>query len=286
MHIDTDEDIYIGYEHIGKYYNGYDGTVTISEKDRIIAEKIKSMIGEGIILDLGCGDGSHTIPLLSVGVHVIAGDISNKMMGILQEKVNLLKLNLSMLMLCRINAYDIPLPDHSVNAVIANSMLHLNSNPEKIIREIYRVLKNGGTYICFDDAPGKSNTDMAFDNIKYSERLGEMHSRYFQYLKEMGIHARRYSWSFDRNAYCSNIFSDKKEELIVLPHSKITSPFTNFYNRLKGRGFSDQTAVPDDIHKKVFDRVDMEMREIYGDDYINLDYSSYQEDILMTIFIK
>lgn len=287
IQIDTTEDYYIGYEHIGKYYMGFESVAKISEKDISIANRIKSLVNNGVLLDLGCGDGLYAIPILSLGVKVIGGDISNGMMCILKEKVKLLMLDISNLTLCRMNAYDIPLCDNSVDAVIANSMLHLNSNPEKIISEIHRVLKVDGLYICFDDAPGKTQSyDKSFDNSLYSERLGEMHGRYFKYLNDMGIYPVRYSWSFDRNAICRNLFSQVREEVIELPHIKISLPFSVFYNRMKGRGFSDQVAVPDDIHKTVFDKVDMEMRRIYGADYIDIDFLSYQVDVLMTIFIK
>lgn len=287
MRIDTNEDNYIGYEHIGKYYLGYDGTVKISEEETIIAQKIKAEISDGILLDLGCGDGQYTIPLLSVGVSVIGGDISNGMMKILSEKAESLKLDWSKLTLCRMNAYDIPLPDNSINAVIANSMLHLNSNPEKIVNEIYRVLKTGGKYLCFDDISNKwQDKDITPESIKCNERENEFHKCYFEYLSKMGIYARRYSWNFDRDAACKKIFDKSSSVIIELPYKKITSSFMAFYNRMKGRGFSDQSAVPDDIHKTIFDMVDKEMVEKYGDDYIDCYRTSYQDDVIMTVYVK
>ncbi len=68
------------------------------------------------------------------------------------------------------NALEIPLTDNSIDTVVANSVLHLISNPEKVISEIYRVLKKGGKFICKDDRPGKG-FDNTFDNTKYLEIL-------------------------------------------------------------------------------------------------------------------
>jgi len=285
--IDTDGDNYIGYEHIGKYYSGYDGTVTLSEKSVKIAQKIIEETGNGVILDLGCGDGNFTIPLLSGGAHLIGGDISNGMMNIILEKAEYLKLDMSKLILCRMNAYDIPLEDKSVNAVISCSMLHLNSNPKKIIDEVYRVLKDGGKYICFEDSPnGNGDETDEFDNNEYHKMLNMFYKKYFDILNSLGLHGRKYSWKFDKNEACQKLFKDKKTVTIELPNIEISTSFTYFYNRMKGRGYSILAAVPQKTHNEIFEKVDNEMKTEFGEDYTDCYYREYQKDIVMTLYIK
>jgi ubiquinone/menaquinone biosynthesis C-methylase UbiE len=268
MNIDEKkENKYIGYEHIGKHFSGYDGKVIIDDYFEKVSKIIKEEVKDGIILDLGCGDGYYAVPFVMNGIKVIAGDISNKMM-ILQEKLNLLKLDTSLITCARMNAYDIPIIDNSIDGVIANSMLHLNSNPNKIIDEVYRVLKPYGKFICFDDAPGKGVSENEFDNQAYLNRLNDFHQRYFELVKEQNIFPKRYSWTFDRDKVCNELFKSSYEIQLELPKTiKRTTFKEGFYKRMKGKGFSDQTAVPDEIHQLIFDKVDKEMIIKYGDNY-------------------
>ena len=78
-------DKYIGYEHIGESYSG-NRKYLMEERDCIFAKEISRITGEGIFLDLACGDGCFTVPCAANGTRIIAGDISNTMLGILQKK--------------------------------------------------------------------------------------------------------------------------------------------------------------------------------------------------------
>ncbi|HBL85007.1 MAG: hypothetical protein A2Y17_07240 [Clostridiales bacterium GWF2_38_85] len=287
INLDSDDKNYIGYEHIGKYYSGYDSTVLLSDKDIKIAKKLKAVIGDGILLDLGCGDGHYTVLALTQKIAVISGDISNSMMNIINEKAKYLNLDESKLNLCRMNAYEIPIADNSMDAVIANSMLHLNSNPELIIKEIHRVLKPGGSFICFDDIPGTDKYDGSeFDNTEFNERMNCMHHIYFEKINEYGITGVRLSWKFDRNLFYRNLFTTVQEVCIELPKDEKSEPFIHFYNRLKGRGFSDQSTISQDIHEKVFFETEKEMKKLYGDNFTDISSKFRQSDIIMTVFAK
>lgn len=286
MVLDSDGDNYIGYEHIGKCYSGYDGTYEINEDARTVARQIKQLINGGVILDLGCGDGAYTIPLALEGVNVVAGDISNGMMKLLSEKAALVNADMRCVSLARMNALSISINDNSVSAVIANSMLHLNSNPQLIIDEIYRVLEPNGIYICFIDKPNQEIKDEEFKKSKLVKLINEMHSLYFIYLKELGIHGKRLSWNFERDLYCSSRFKDKKVIPIREIPQKVINKMSDFTRRLGDKAFSDQSAVPDDIHKEVFGRVDREMRVAYGDDYEQTQYDSYDAGLEMVAYMK
>ena len=161
MVVDGEDDKYIGYEHIGENYSG-NRKYVIEDKDFAVAKEIAHLTGDGIFLDLACGDGCFTVPVASLGTKVIAGDISNTMLKVLKQKAEENKVSLQNVTLCRMNALEIPLADESVDTVVANSVLHLISNPEKVIGEICRVLKKGGCFICIDDAPGK-NMESGYD---------------------------------------------------------------------------------------------------------------------------
>lgn len=279
-----DGDKYIGYEHIGESYSG-NRKYLIEESDAIFANEICKLNGEGVLLDLGCGDGCLTVPCASNGSSIIAGDISNSMLRILQEKAEHNSISLDTVTLCRINALDIPLADESVDTVVANSVLHLISNPEKVVSEIYRVLKKGGVFVCRDDAPGKT-TETPFDNSLYFEIVNSMYSEYWNRLNAQGIYAKKYSWKFDRNAFCDQLFSRRAEKIIEQNQLYEIPLKDGFLPRFTSRGFSDQVDVPKDLHEEIITELMQSFYEKFGNDFVNVSLRGIQQDIVITIFAK
>ncbi|MBQ9416015.1 MAG: helix-turn-helix domain-containing protein, partial [Clostridia bacterium] len=56
-----DGDKYIGYEYIGEAYSG-NRKYAVDEGDALFADYISEKTGNGVFLDLGCGDGCITVP--------------------------------------------------------------------------------------------------------------------------------------------------------------------------------------------------------------------------------
>ena len=284
---------YIGYEDIGEVYSGGAAFNAMTVDEKFI--RTAKIIGNGILLDLACGDGLHTVPLLKCGVRIIAMDISDKMLSLLYKRAEHANADISNLIVCRANALDIPLADGSVDSVIANSMLHLISKPEIVVNEVYRVLKKGGNYITFEDKPAASginknkilSEEEQAENKKRKEMSGFVHGRYFQILKdEYNILGTRYSWKFDREKVCDDLF-DSKETISIPINNKIQYSFKDsFLYRMGGKGFSDQSDVPLDIHKFVFNRVMVEFAEKYGDGAVNNIYTEFESDIEIIVYKK
>lgn len=279
-----DGDKYIGYEFIGESYSG-SRKYTIEERDRLFAQEVSQETGEGVFLDLACGDGCFTVPCASFGTKIIAGDISNAMLSILQKKAEYNHISLGNVTLCRMNALEIPLTDNSVDTVVANSVLHLISNPEKVVSEIYRVLKKGGKFICKDDRPGK-DFDNTFDNTKYLEVLNFFYSEYWNKLKAHQIYPKKYGWDFNREAVCDKLFERKKEKLIERGNVYENPLKDGFLPRFNGRGFSDQVDVPQDLHDIVMNELLNEAKSKYGEEFSNIAFKGIEEDLLITIFTK
>lgn len=187
--------------------------------------------------------------------------------------------------LCRMNALDIPLSDGCVDVAVANSVLHLISNPEKVIREIYRVLKPGGVFMCLDDAPGKQDTG-DFDNSLYFEIVNSLYAEYWELLGAYGIKPKKYSWHFDRDAVCNEIFREKKEKLIQRDGIYEIPLSDGFLPRFCGRGFSDQTDVPKEMHDEVIGRLLDKFREKYGDDFDTIVFRGSYVDMMITVYTK
>lgn len=282
--ISGDGDKYIGYEHIGESYSG-NRKYIIEDSDAIFAKEISELTGEGVFLDLACGDGCFSVPCAANGTKIIAGDISNSMLRILQEKAEHNSINLDNVTLCRINALEIPLADESVDTVVANSVLHLISNPEKVVREIYRVLKKSGVFICRDDAPGKT-PETTFDNSLYFEIVNSMYSEYWNRLNAQGIYAKKYSWKFDRNDICDQLFSSRVEKIIEQNQLYIILLKDGFLPRFTSRGFSDQVDVPKDLHDEIITELLQVSKAKYGETFTDVALKGIEQDIVITMYYK
>ena len=103
------------------------------------------------VLDLGCGTGLDVIlaaEKVGQGGRVIGIDMTDEMLSIAQKKVDSLQLNNVELKNAFIEA--IPLDNMSVDRVISNCVINLSSDKDKVMREVYRVLKPTGS-ISFSD---------------------------------------------------------------------------------------------------------------------------------------
>jgi ubiquinone/menaquinone biosynthesis C-methylase UbiE len=97
------------------------------------------------VLDFGCGSGEN-IPLLSrLGAKVWAIDISEQLLNIAKRRL-FVNGNTSDVNLIVASAYDVPLPDESVDVVFGMAILHHLELP-LAAREVKRVLRKGGRAI-------------------------------------------------------------------------------------------------------------------------------------------
>ncbi|MEW6001530.1 MAG: class I SAM-dependent methyltransferase [Nitrospirota bacterium] len=100
---------------------------------------------DGLILDLGCGDGTFAQmlkELLGFERHVIGVDFDLKRLCAAQRKSVYSQV-------FRVNIIELPFKEESFDAVFANQVLYyVRPNPGQAIAEIRRILKKGGKLIC------------------------------------------------------------------------------------------------------------------------------------------
>ena len=102
----------------------------------------KSMINAA---DLGCGYGTFTIPAAKiVRGKVYAIDIEPEMIKETDRKAKENKLSNVKAILRDFVSEGSGLKDESVDYVMLFNILYTTENPEKLLREAYRILKNGG----------------------------------------------------------------------------------------------------------------------------------------------
>jgi Rrf2 family protein len=101
------------------------------------------------ILDLGVGTGYIAIPAAKmVDGLVYALDNDSRMLEVIDNKAQ--SQNITNIQLVKGNIYNIPLPDDSIDIVIASLVLHEVKPLSKSLQQIKRVLKEGGYFLCFE----------------------------------------------------------------------------------------------------------------------------------------
>ena len=97
------------------------------------------------LMEFGCGTGSTGISLAPDVKHIVATDISQKMIEIAQGKVETEQIdNISFE---RTTIEDYSAPDQVFDAVLGHNILHLLEDWEDAIARVHRMLKPGGVFI-------------------------------------------------------------------------------------------------------------------------------------------
>ena len=119
------------------------------------------------VLELGCGTGYFTRELARSGADVVAIDISRDLLEIAKANCSAPNVRYEIQ-----NAYELTYPHAAFDSVVGSSVLH-HLEIEEAIREIYRVLKPGGT-IYFTE-PNMLNPQIAIQkNVPWIKRkLGD-----------------------------------------------------------------------------------------------------------------
>ena len=94
------------------------------------------------LLEIGCGIGIDTVSLSEKGFDVTAIDLTESAIAISQERAR--KLNLSINYLVG-NVERLDFPDNTFDVVYSFGVIHHTPHMRQAIREIFRVLRPGGT---------------------------------------------------------------------------------------------------------------------------------------------
>lgn len=139
------------------------------------------------LLDVGCGDG-NLLKILQgeYPKNKLTGlDIDSKILKIARKK---LPKNIELI---KSSAAKLPFPDHSVDVVTSTFMIHHleTQDKEKMIREIFRILKPNGRFYLLDFGPptnlfGKIITTL----FRKAEHLDDaLEDRYRKFTREAGF---------------------------------------------------------------------------------------------------
>ena len=97
------------------------------------------------LLEFGCGTGATAISHAPFVKHILAIDISSKMIEIAQGKAD--AENIDNVTFKQTTIDEFSAPDQTLDAVLGLSILHLLDNREAIIAKIHKMLKPGGIFV-------------------------------------------------------------------------------------------------------------------------------------------
>lgn len=97
------------------------------------------------VLDLGCGAGRHSILLGKTGFQVVALDLSETALKILEERLK--AASIDNVMLVKHEMWDLPFVDDYFDGVVCTNVLHHGRlvEIERAIREVHRVMRRGSS---------------------------------------------------------------------------------------------------------------------------------------------
>ena len=96
------------------------------------------------VLDVGCGDGALTYRIAKKGAEVIGLDNSKEGIELAKEIFNKKKISANFILA---SAYNMPVKNDSIDCAVLSDVIEHVREPEKVLKEIKRVLKNNGKVV-------------------------------------------------------------------------------------------------------------------------------------------
>lgn len=198
------------------------------------------------ILDIGCGFGSSTFPLLDLfaGGSVVASELSLSMLSILKSKLRKRGLD-HRCVLMQLNAEEMDFHDESFDFIVGAAVLHHLFEPEKVFARCSRILRPGGAAIFFEPFEnGYAIMGLIFREIlsanpkmRIRGRLTRKQAEYFRATRSywMEMRSRDKDTPFFRGADDKWLFTERYfrdlsekygfEECLFFPGVKTDRPF-------------------------------------------------------------
>jgi len=136
-------------QHLEKQTNFLDG---VERRKEFPPEEVLQMLAikkTDNILDLGAGTGYLTIPAAQMVYGLVyALDMNEKMLEIIDCKAQ--DQSITNIQVIKGSIDNIPLPDNSIDIVLASLILHEIKPLSTTLQQIKRVLKDGGQFMCLE----------------------------------------------------------------------------------------------------------------------------------------
>ena len=125
------------------------------------------------VLECACGTGAISIYIAEVCKKLFASDFSEGMLKQAKKKLR----NFNNVEFGKVDITAIDVADNSYDVVVAGNVIHLLPEPQKAMKELERVCKNGGKLIIPTYINGDAGTNKLA--VKFLEKLGANFKRQF-----------------------------------------------------------------------------------------------------------
>ncbi len=136
------------------------------------------------VLEIGCGTGQISFLITKKVKRLIATDFSQQMIKICKAK------NDTNIIFQIEDATNLSFDDNSFDCVLISNVLHIVPNPEKIIAEIKRVVKDGGIILApiyVSEHNKKDITSVFLEKIGLKTYKNTTKKEYIHFLKKAGL---------------------------------------------------------------------------------------------------
>jgi ubiquinone/menaquinone biosynthesis C-methylase UbiE len=133
---------------------------------------IENISIDSTVLDLGCGNGRHLIPIAKKSKKAIGVDISSNLLKIIQNRKQ--ELDMRNIELIHANLIDLPIKTESIDSALYIAALHnikIRENRIKSLQELYRVLKKECVALISVWSRDQEKFYDFFNNQKYNQYI-------------------------------------------------------------------------------------------------------------------
>lgn len=208
------------------------------------------LLKEKRVLEIGCGLGSHAQLLAETGCQLTAIDLTHKAIELTRRRLEIKNLIVDLQVM---DAEAIEFPDEEFDFVWSWGVIHHSSRPERIVKEVYRVLKPGGKFRLMV-------YHLASLTALYSIGRGFLTGKFFKGMsmeEVLNFYSDGYIARFYTKDQLTKLLRDygfAKVELYILGQKSelIPIPGAGLVGRMK---YDILEAIPDDIAKYVLSKV-------------------------------
>lgn len=235
---------------------------TEQQRIRQILLKAAGLVETGtekpLVLDFGAGTGNITLNLLSLGLNVVATDISKGILDQLYRNIVVQRHRENLAIVMSSGADLSNFKDGSFDMTVSYSVLHHVPDYLSMVNELVRVLKPGGILL-IDHEVCPSYWQKDADYLKYLNDLGEKY--YFNHLNEIKAITWKLLWN-KLFRYARKMFSLKS--------------WINLFHKIKPDNDRTRMSAEGDIHVFLDDHINWDLlRSVVmknGDILIEQDY--------------
>ena len=193
---------WLGYEYVGENYRPDYFYNRENEKIGNYNNLAEFMGTDKIILDVGAGLGEQVIAFSLSGFKAIAADISQVMLETAVIRARKHNTPENKIIFTRMNGYKLELADNSVDAVLADDVLHQVDKPELMMGEILRVLKPDGYFLGHGGGKNLGFTaEQEEANARYNEICTDIQDFYDNLIAKAGYGKPKFH-SHEKAAQC------------------------------------------------------------------------------------